>query len=51
MFTDKVTMKKVLPSLPLGGTEVFDAVDDTLSEDTLDDDGDDDIDDDEVTLF
>lgn len=48
MFSDKVTMKKVLPSPPLGGTEVFDAVDDT--DDTLDDDGDDDIDDDEVSL-
>lgn len=40
-------MKKVLPSPPLGGTEVFDAVDD--ADDTLDDDGDDDIDDDEVS--
>lgn len=48
MFSDKVTMKKVLPSPPLGGTEVFDAVDD--ADDTLDDDGDDDIDDDEVSL-
>lgn len=48
MFLDKLTMKKVLPSPPLGGTEVFDAVDD--ADDTLDDDGDDDIDDDEVSL-